>query len=1479
MPNIQNFPKWLNYDNDERLLSPEEMPDALNVRGVSGDAGKSNILKSTNGNTLKAYALPSGDNTVVGTVTHEENNDLYYFVYNSLGSHSIVKYNSSTNTSIKVLENSVLSFSLSFVVQGWAIRKEGGDVLLGWTDKNVPPRRINVQKAVLHSLGNYTSGYPIELSNGTYAEREALIDAVKHPPLNKPTFEFDTDTNVSVNNIGGDAYQFQYRYIYDDGDVSAYSPISDVAISEYYLSNSVYVNTQQDLNNNIINVIVDSGLAIVDKVQVIFRKGNIGDWKVLGSFDNTPSQPTQSFRFDNASNYILADSVAALMPYSDVPILAKSTCFVGSRVGYGNYTQGYDNVEEVGEEGKVTFKPKYWARPDYIANIPLSATNSTSGAVLTARINIGSYTPNVGNTIFISLSIQIIMSEFASGDYRGSYSGIVFTQYVVKQGDSLTDVGEAILLSLSGKNFGSLYVDSGSFFNTSTNNINLRILATPYSINVSSLDIISSTPIFSNDSFYINSTLTTSSSSFKAGSQAPIGIVYYDRVNRSTTVQKPYENAYVKFFSERTGEIQGLGAVEIHNRIGITPPLFATHYKLLYQGSTIDNFIQYTCLKAYHSTGVNGGSQFVNNVIYLSMRSLSGAPDSYIKRYGANISYSYVKGDRLRVISYYNIDESERVYQTGYLDFNILGYEIFDASNSPFYNDSSGITQYQTTGYFLIIEDSKINGWQVSDLASTNNWYDNTSGEGCFFEIYRPKRNVVGESPYYEIGVEQPIIDAGLSTRRHGGNVRNQGDNINYNVSSAFNQANGYNYILISDSVVSFENIKIVVGDRVILHGQTKSIEVIDVQPDPTSGTRVYLNEETIVYGPAVTLDTSSLYAANKTVNGDVWVKPRILRTNNDPSIYGSYIDIVEDYYANDFTDSNSWSKGRANAFIENNRQVDRIQSITYSEPFLTSTNYNGLSTFNPSLSPYKDLENSFGSIQVLATRGDDIICYQEDRVSRLLVNKSILYSGDGASSTITQSTNILSPPEYYGYDGGIGLNPEGFAKNDNVHYFPSIKKGKVCRLSVDGVTPISDYNVRTKIYDISNLYLTNMNSVRIYGGYDRFNDEYFVSYPSVPLGSLVINGEEFPQQFSGITESETEIYIDVSIEASASAPKITFGSETRTFNNIIEEFSKWGKAFSTLSDLSEVNTLYVDLDEYTAQLQAEYLNSTATDIVYLKYTDSILLSGEYSISDGRITLLKAQPSGVLIGLLPASEIEYNTLSFSEKSNKWVSRWSFEPEFFAGVNFRFVSFKDGAMWIHNTNSSQGTFYGVFTPPSFSIMANGEPTVVKTYRALEIQGNNAWNCSLIETNLMSTSILKSLFSKKEGFWYSDVRGASVGSIDGNVVGLGVILSGSASVIVLDGYSRSDVNVSIGDVVYRNGFPMSTITGVNENGVNLSSTAGLNIGDFIYVVKNAMIDGDLVKGYYAKMTFVQDTNEYSEVFSVRSWVTPQMLSVGR
>ena len=183
MPSIVNTPRYLNRDFDERLLSPEEMVDALNVRGASGAEGKSFILKTTNGNTLKSFSLPSGDNKVVGVVKHEENNKLYYFVSNSSGDHLILSYNSVTDSITKVLQSGLLNFSVSpaYVVSGRAILKDNGETLLYFTDNLNPPRKINVEKAILHTLGNL-DGYPTPLI-------EEYIDVIKYPPINKPEFE------------------------------------------------------------------------------------------------------------------------------------------------------------------------------------------------------------------------------------------------------------------------------------------------------------------------------------------------------------------------------------------------------------------------------------------------------------------------------------------------------------------------------------------------------------------------------------------------------------------------------------------------------------------------------------------------------------------------------------------------------------------------------------------------------------------------------------------------------------------------------------------------------------------------------------------------------------------------------------------------------------------------------------------------------------------------------------------------------------------------------------------------------------------------------------------------------------------------------------------------------------------------------------------------------------------------------------------
>ena len=84
-------PRYLNKDDDERLVKATEMTDALNVRVSSDDNGDALVLKNAYGNTEITLntALPAGTNKVIGSVASEQSNSIYYFVWNSNDDHSI----------------------------------------------------------------------------------------------------------------------------------------------------------------------------------------------------------------------------------------------------------------------------------------------------------------------------------------------------------------------------------------------------------------------------------------------------------------------------------------------------------------------------------------------------------------------------------------------------------------------------------------------------------------------------------------------------------------------------------------------------------------------------------------------------------------------------------------------------------------------------------------------------------------------------------------------------------------------------------------------------------------------------------------------------------------------------------------------------------------------------------------------------------------------------------------------------------------------------------------------------------------------------------------------------------------------------------------------------------------------------------------------------------------------------------------------
>ena len=69
-------PKYLNKDEDERLVKPFEMTDALNIRISPDDGGDQGIVRNIKGNTIvnpvtSDDTIPTGTNRTVGAVACE----------------------------------------------------------------------------------------------------------------------------------------------------------------------------------------------------------------------------------------------------------------------------------------------------------------------------------------------------------------------------------------------------------------------------------------------------------------------------------------------------------------------------------------------------------------------------------------------------------------------------------------------------------------------------------------------------------------------------------------------------------------------------------------------------------------------------------------------------------------------------------------------------------------------------------------------------------------------------------------------------------------------------------------------------------------------------------------------------------------------------------------------------------------------------------------------------------------------------------------------------------------------------------------------------------------------------------------------------------------------------------------------------------------------------------------------------------------
>ena len=409
------FPRKLNRSLDSRLRKPEDMIDAINVvigdefsqegDGANSSVGNVGVLKPVVSNRGVPNNTPLDQLPVdrivkiIGSVTDDKIGVIYFFVWcdyaPAQGVYAYDQYgvlpgsegecvrkvfthpqfNFPQNGFVKgdvVHTGDGFSFNLSTVPDVFSYEAERASIIY-FTDNVNEPRKLSVFRAM-------TS---IELEQGNnynLYDFADFITACPKTPVHPITFEFQSDPSRSVSDFENrNGFQFAYQHIYEDGEESAISVYSDIAVPPAYVQQGTLNNPNLVASNLCVLTIPadvdDSQVRSLEikKIRILAREGNRGVFYVIDEVDSVldgvPARPVDvEYQFYN-------DRIVSAAPVEDVnkmfdslPKKAEAQAVVSDRLFYGNYVEGFDNVHV---EAEIT--PVYYDRPQDFISLSLTA--------------------------------------------------------------------------------------------------------------------------------------------------------------------------------------------------------------------------------------------------------------------------------------------------------------------------------------------------------------------------------------------------------------------------------------------------------------------------------------------------------------------------------------------------------------------------------------------------------------------------------------------------------------------------------------------------------------------------------------------------------------------------------------------------------------------------------------------------------------------------------------------------------------------------------------------------------------------------------------------------------------------------------------------------------------------------------------------------------------------------------------------------
>ena len=179
----------------------------------------------------------------------------------------------------------------------------------------------------------------------------------------------------------------------------------------------------------------------------------------------------------------------------------------------------------------------------------------------------------------------------------------------------------------------------------------------------------------------------------------------------------------------------------------------------------------------------------------------------------------------------------------------------------------------------------------------------------------------------------------------------------------------------------------------------------------------------------------------------------------------------------------------RAFAYSEENNRETLSNGLIYSGIFNSRTGINQSNVFSVGDQITKKVDPGKGSVQRLYAEDTNLVIFQERKVNRALIDKDAIYTQEG-QPVQTASNVVIGGIQPYAGEFGISRNPESFAVYGYQKYFADADKGSILRLSIDGITEISNYGMVDYFRD----NLAIVGSGNILGGWDIHNKCYTLS-------------------------------------------------------------------------------------------------------------------------------------------------------------------------------------------------------------------------------------------------------------------------------------------------------------------------------------------------------------------------------------------------